>query len=302
MNVTLRQLRAFVAVAQTGSFTLAAERLCVSQSALSGLIKELEQSLGLRLLDRSTRRIELSQVGEAIYPLVEKVLVDLDGTLSEVASIKTLSRGVVRVAASQLMACTLLPEVMSAFAKLYPDIVVKLVDCEVQSISARVFAGEVDFGVGPERDANSDVMSDELFELPFYAVLRPDHRLVHSKSICWGDLTDEVLITLHGEFTDRLSADLRQALRERHLKPDTTVTYMSTALSMVAAGLGCTVCIPYAKSLIQRYELVMRPLVQPEVWRRFYVFTKVNRSMSPAARAFLEFMGERMRGALDEFA
>ena len=71
MNVTLRQLQAFVAVSQTGSFTLAAERLFITQSALSGLIKELEASLGLRLFDRSTRRLRLSVLGAELYPQVE---------------------------------------------------------------------------------------------------------------------------------------------------------------------------------------------------------------------------------------
>ena len=81
MNVTLRQLRAFLAVTRTGSFTLAAESLYITQSALSGLIKELEQVLGVRLFDRSTRRIQLSEVGRGIYPLIEKSLADLDGAL-----------------------------------------------------------------------------------------------------------------------------------------------------------------------------------------------------------------------------
>ena len=125
MNVTLRQLRAFLAVTRTGSFTLAAESLYITQSALSGLIKELEQVLGVRLFDRSTRRIQMSEVGRGIYPLIEKILADLDGALDEVANIKALKRGVVRVAAPQLMACTLLPEVISAFARDFPNITVR---------------------------------------------------------------------------------------------------------------------------------------------------------------------------------
>ena len=114
MNITLRQLRAFIAVARSGSFTLAAESLFITQSALSGLIKELEQSLGVRLFDRSTRRIQLSDIGRGIYPLIDKILADLDGVLDEVANLKALKKGVVRVAAPQLMACTLLPEVIAA--------------------------------------------------------------------------------------------------------------------------------------------------------------------------------------------
>ena len=81
MNVTLRQLRAFLAVARTGSFTLAAESLYISQSALSGLVKELEQSMGVRLIDRSTRRVHLTEAGERLSPMLETVLHDLDEVL-----------------------------------------------------------------------------------------------------------------------------------------------------------------------------------------------------------------------------
>ncbi|HPR08065.1 MAG TPA: LysR family transcriptional regulator, partial [Denitromonas sp.] len=122
MNITLRQLRAFIAVSRTGSFTLAAESLFVTQSALSGLIKELESSLGLRLIDRSTRRIQLSDTGRELYPLVGKILNDLDTVLDEVANLKALKKGTVRVAAPQLMACTLLPEVIAAYSAEHPDI------------------------------------------------------------------------------------------------------------------------------------------------------------------------------------
>jgi len=72
MNVTLRQLRAFLAVARFGSFTVAAEHLYTTQSALSGSIKELENALGVQLFDRSTRRVQLTEVGRELYPLVEK--------------------------------------------------------------------------------------------------------------------------------------------------------------------------------------------------------------------------------------
>src|SRR5690606_21892480 len=122
MNVTLRQLRAFVAVGRTESFTLAAESLFITQSALSGLIKELEQALGIRLVDRSTRRTRLSDVGRDLYPLVEKILGDLDRVMDEVAQRQALKTGVVRVAAPQLMASTLLPDIMAAYSALRPAI------------------------------------------------------------------------------------------------------------------------------------------------------------------------------------
>lgn len=301
MNITLRQLRAFLAVARTGSFTLAAESLFVTQSALSGLIKELEQSLGVRLFDRSTRRIQLSDIGRGIYPLIDKILLDLDGVLDEVANLKALKKGVVRVAAPQLMACTLLPEVIAAYGREFPDVRIRLIDCAVESVASRVFSGEVDFGVGPERDPNSDIDATPLFELPFHAVFPPGHALGAKKRLHWADLIDYPLITLQGQFTERLSVDLHNAMRELDLEPDTTVTFMSTALSMVAAGLGVTICIPYAASLVRLYRLEMRPLIDPEVPRRFYVFTRNGRSLSPAAQSFMDCLFRHVREH-EEFA
>ena len=177
MNVTLRQLRAFAAVARSVSFTLAAESLFVTQSALSGLIKELKQALGLRLIDRSTRRIGLSGTGRDLYPLVSKILHDLDGVLSQAASLKSLTTGLARIAAPQLMASTVLPEVIAAYRRAHPDIQIKLVDCLVESVVSRVFPGELDFGIGPERDPNSDIAATPLFDGPFMAVFLPGHPL-----------------------------------------------------------------------------------------------------------------------------
>lgn len=290
MNVTLRQLRAFVAVARSGSFTLAAESLFVTQSALSGLIKELEQSLGLRLIDRSTRRLQLSDAGRGLYPLVDNILHELDGVLDEVASLKSLKTGLVRIAAPQLMASTLLPEVMAAYSAAHPGVRIQLVDCLVESVMSRVFSGEVDFGIGPEREPNSDITATALFEGPFMAVFPPGHALGQLARICWADLMRYPFISLQGQFTERLATDLRAAVRGLTLAPANEVAFMSTALSMVSAGLGVSTCIPYAASLVRLYGLEMRALAEPVVNRCFFVFTRKDRSLSPAAQSFMDFL------------
>lgn len=292
MNVTLRQLRAFVAVARSGSFTLAAENLFVTQSALSGLIRELEQSLGLRLIDRSTRRIRLSDVGRDLFPLVEKILNDLDGVLNEVVNLKSLKTGTVRVAAPQLMCCTLLPEIIAGFTALHPGIRIRLVDSPVENVAARVLSGEVDLGIGPERDPNPHVEATTLFELPFMAVMPAGHELARRASVQWSDLAGFPLISLGGPFAERLAADLHAAARD--LTVEAKVSFMSTALSMVSAGMGITVCIPYAASLVRLYSLVMRPLIDPVVTRRFFVLGRSDRSLSPAAQAFRGFLFEEI--------
>ena len=261
----------------------------MTQSALSGLIKELEETLGLRVIDRSTRKINLTDVGRNLYPLVGKILNELDGALNEVANLKALKSGSIRIAAPQLMASTLLPEVIAAYNAKHPEIRIKLVDCVVESVMARVFSGEVDFGVGPERDQNSDIAAATLFELPFVAVFPPGHPLQKLPEIRWADIVGYPFISLQGQFTERLSVDLRNAFRDLTLAPTNEVAFMSTALSMVSAGLGVTACIPYAASLVRLYKLEMRPLRDPEVTRRFYVFTKNGNTLAPAAQSFIEF-------------
>lgn len=295
MNVSLRQLRAFLAVARTSSFTLAAESLYITQSALSGLIKELEQTMGVRLVDRSTRRVNLTEAGERLYPMLDAVLQDLDEVLHRVVDPRTMQSGVVRVAASQLLASTLMPDLIAGYQAQYPLSSVKLVDTPVEGVMARVFSGEVELGIGPEREPNSDITSTRLFDGPFMAVFPDDHPLAKVERLRWAHLADYPVITLQGQFTERLIQDLRTEASSEIFTPSAEVAYMSTALSMVKAGLGVTLCIPYAASLVELYGLKMGLLGSPEVHRNFDVFTRRGRSLSPAAQNFLDFIGPKIR-------
>jgi DNA-binding transcriptional LysR family regulator len=294
MNPTLRQIRAFVALAKTGNFTLAAQYMHVTQSALSGLIKELEQTLGVRVVDRSTRRIALTDTGNELYPLFSQMIDDLDRALANIADQAQLRKGIVRVAAPQLMACTLLPQVIAAWRTRYPDIGISLSDSPVEAVTTRVLSGETDFGIGPERDSAPQLEARELMEMPFEAVVPPDHPLAQRRRLGWRDLAAHPLITLRGQFTERLLADMGRGspdtLRDLTLRPAHEVTYMTTALAMVASGLGVTVCMPYAAPLVRLHGLRMLPLDAPVLTRRFFVYTREQRSLSPAAAAFIAFL------------
>lgn len=290
MNPTLRQMRAFVAVAKTGNFTLAAQHMHVTQSALSGLIKELEQTLGARVVDRSTRRITLTDIGRELYPLFSQMIDDLDGALANVADHTQLRKGIVRIAAPQLMCCTLLPEAIADYRARQPDIAVRVADSEVDNVIARVLSGESDLGIGPEREPTPQLEARELFEMPFALVFPQGHPLEQSERVTWQDLTRYPFIALQGQFTERLLADMHALLRDVPLKPANEVAFMTTALAMVSAGLGITVCLPYAEPLARLYQLRMRPLEDPVLTRRFFVYTRAGRSLSPAAESFIDFL------------
>lgn len=294
MNPSLRQMRALVALAKTGSFTLAADHLSVTQSALSGQIKELEQMLGVRVVERTTRKAQLSELGRELYPLFEKMLQDLDRAMADIANRKALKQGSVRVAAPQMLSCTLLPEVIAAYRARYPDVQVRLADSPVEQVPARVFSGEVDFGIGPERDATAEIESRPLFEMPFVVVFPPGHALERRASITWADVDEFPFISLQGQFTERLLRDMHASFRELSLSPFNEVTFMTTALAMVHARLGITVCLPYAEKMVQLYGLRMRPLESPALTRRFFVYTRNARALSPAAESFVAFLQEHV--------
>lgn len=290
MNVSLRQLRALAALARTGSFTQAAAALHITQSALSGLIKELESHLGVRLVDRNTRSAELTTVGHAFVPLVQKILQDLDSALASVDDLKTLRKGVLRLAAPQLMACTLLPDVMAAYRQQYPEVQVRLSDCGVEQVLTRVAAGEVDLGIGPERAAMPGVEALPLFDMPFMVVFPPGHALEKIPRIAWSDAMQHPFIALQGPFTERLALDLHVAPQHLTLHPSNEVSFMTTALSMVSAGLGVTACLPYALSLVRLHQLQMRPLHAPELRRKFQIYRRAGATASPAAERFTAFL------------
>lgn len=297
MNPTLRQMRAFVALAKTGNFTLAAQLLHLSQSALSGLIKELETTLGARVVDRSTRKISLTEIGSELFPLFNQIIDDLDGALSNIEAHTRLKKGTVRIAAPQLMACTLLPGAIAAWQARHPEVQLRLADCALESVATRVLSGEADLGIAPEREPAPPLDSRLLFELPFALVFPQGHPLESRKKVTWQDLGEFPFISLQGQFTERLQADMHEALREVTIKPAYEVAFMTTALAMVSSGLGVTVCLPYAQPLVALHKLNMRQLEEPVLTRRFFVHTRPGRTLSPAAEAFMAFLLEYVQGA-----
>jgi DNA-binding transcriptional LysR family regulator len=243
----------------------------------------------VQLVNRSTRKVSLSEAGREFYPLVARLLQDLDGALDTITDLKALKRGLVRVAAPQLMSASVLPEVIAGFRQQYPDIEIRLSDCMVEHVLPKVHSGEVDFGVGPEREPSADIEAQTLFEIPFVVVFRSDHPLNKKKRVTWDDALRYPVIALKGEFTHRLRADLHESLHDEALNPANEVGFMTTAFAMVSAGLGVTTCLPYASSLIRLHQLQSRPLA-PMVRRKFLVFTRRDRPLSPAAQRFSEYL------------
>jgi DNA-binding transcriptional LysR family regulator len=290
MNMTLRQLRAFVAVADRGSFTGASRQLHLTQSALSVLVRQLERELGVRLFDRSTRHVSLAEPGRDFYPFALRVLNELDHAVTSVGNLRDKKKGLLRLAAPQLMACTLIPPVIAGFTAAFPDVDVKLYDTPPDQMLGAVTAGQVEVAVGPDGDAEQALEKRPLLRDRHWLICRADHPLTRKRKVRWADLAGSPFIAPTRDFMSRLQLQLDQPARGLRIVPAHEVGYMTTAMGMVAAGLGVTACPSYSAPLAKAYGLAMRLLVEPQFYREVCIYSVAKKSLSPAAEAFVEFI------------
>ncbi len=293
MHVTLRQLRAFAAVMATGSFSEAARSLHLSQAALSGLIKELETQVGVRLLDRNTRSVSASAVGQTFEPLVRRVLSDLDEALDSIRNLKELRGGVVRVAAPETLSCTLMPELIAMYNAAHPDVDVRFEDVQMEEVRAGLGNGNVDLGFGPARSIAGDGISEyELWTDPLWVALRRDDPLAAAEAITWKDLKERTLFTYMRAFDANVLSHVPVRSRPDKVVP---VHRVNTALSMLKVKPGGVVCPSMAGSIVQGFGLAFQPLRQPVVSRSISLFVRAKSASAPAVASFVDFTIEFAR-------
>lgn len=288
MNITLRQLRAFLAVAETGGFGRAAERMHISPSALSTLVKELEGQLGLRLFYRSTRVVQLTEAGAEFQPLARKALDDLETAIAGSQALAQVKRGRVTVAASIVVAATLLPWVVQSFTQRQPGIKCILRDGFEETIRDQVRSGEVDLGVGTLIEGEPGLSQVTLYQDHLVALVADGHPLAERGAVSWKELAQYPLICLTEQSPSRTLADAAFQAAGVHAVPAHQASFSSTVISMVAAGLGVAALPVNVRQLSRRAGVQARLLVRPTVKRHLGVFYRSDAELSPAAAAFLQ--------------
>lgn len=295
MDVTLRQLRAFTLVARVGQFTLAARHMHITQSALSTLIKELETAVGLRLLDRHTRRVQLTEAGLRFQQEAEKTLSNLDSAVAELHDLASLRAGRVRVVASTVISSGLLAKAFKEFKALHPDVQFVLHDVAEEDIMRTVLAGNVDFGIGTSNELAHGLDEAHLFDDRFIALFHQDHPLARRRRIAWPELQGLPFIALASKSPIRKLID--QALHRAGLRLNIVneVSFATTVLSLVGAGIGVSVLPMNNHPSLPAFQVRGSRLVDPVITRKISIFTQNRRSLSPAAQAFAEFLHDYVK-------
>ncbi|MPW19798.1 LysR family transcriptional regulator [Paraburkholderia sp. CNPSo 3157] len=284
MNVTLRQLRVFIEVARLQSFSRAGSEIGLTQSAVSRCVRELEAEIGLKLIDRTTREVQLTDVGGNLVASVSRLLGDLDDALREIREIGEQRRGRVMVAASPTIACRLMPQIVAACGKQYPFITLGLRDDVQSDVVRKVKSGEVDFGVIIGPVSADDLIAEALMTDSFCLVSRDDHPLAGRSEVAWRELEGERLVLLDHASGSRPIIDA--ALEEYGVSANVVqeLGHPSTVYGLVQEGIGVSVLPWLAMPLPAGSSLVTRALV-PRAERTVELVRRRDRSLSPAADA-----------------
>jgi DNA-binding transcriptional LysR family regulator len=284
MNVTLRQLRVFIEVARLQSFSRAGDEIGLTQSAVSRCVRELEGEIGLKLIDRTTREVQLTDVGGNLVSSVSRLLTDLDDALREIREIGEQRRGRVVVAASPTVACRLMPRVVASCGRQFPYVTLGLRDDVQSDVVRKVKSGEVDFGVIIGPFSADDLLSETLMTDSFCIVSRDDHPLAAQRQVAWTDLEGQQLVMLDYASGSRPIID---AVMQEYGVSATVVQelgHSATVFGLVEAGVGVSVLPWLALPLPAGAALVARPLV-PRAERTVELVRRRDRSLSPAAEA-----------------
>lgn len=294
MQVKLDDIEAFVAVADLGGFKRAADDLCITQSALSRRLKKLEDALGARLLDRTTRKVSVSAVGEEFLPEARRMLGDFRKSLNDVHELVRLRRGVVSVATNMTIADTVLPRIVARFVGDNPDVRVRVTESSSPQAIDRVLRRESELAIAQVGDGHPELEFLPLIVDHFVLVCHKEHPLAQREVVEWRDVAPFNFIQMRAESgTMRL---LGRALGEmrRHLHGDVEVGHFNALLGFVGQNIGVS-AIPTLVNLKRPdLDLVTRPLRAPSVSRSIGIVTQRGRSLSPSGAAFLALSREML--------
>jgi len=284
MNYSLKQLRVFVAVAKHQSFSRAGDAIGLSQSAISHSMKELEAEMSVRLLDRTTREVILTNAGQRLANRVEPLLDELHAMLLDTRSFGTQHNGRVRIAASQTISAQLMPGCIARSQTDYPEITILLRDQAQRLVLNSVRNAEVDFGIVIDPGLNSDLECETILHEPFLLLCREDHAFSGQQSVKWQQLAGHSLVLQDYESGSRILID--HALSRQGIVAEVAqeVGHPATLFPMVEAGIGVSIIPALALPLPQWSQLVVRVL-EPEINRALMLVRRKNRSLSPAAQA-----------------
>ena len=282
INLGTRELNAFLVLAEQRNFTRAAALCHLSQPAFSALVKALEDTVGARLFDRTTRSVELTAEGRVLIDPARRLLRDADGALADVRDHAARRRGRVAIALLPSLAAGWLPPLLAQFHRQHPGIELDVADVLSDACIERVRAGSADFALASTRTATPELHTEEFCRDQFHLVCPRDHALARRRGrIQLKDLAPHPIVHLARSSSVRQYVEA--ALYPMQLHTMMELDQLSTVAGMVRAGLGITIVPSLTLFHFADPQLATRPLHAPALVRRVYLVRRADRPLSTAA-------------------
>lgn len=293
MKLPVDGVQAFVLVAELGNYGRAADRLALSQTALTRRIQRLEEFVGLRLLDRTTRVTGLTAVGRDFLPLARRLIGDLTEGLDRLRKTAGLALGNVTLATLQSVAFRQLPPILEIYSRYHPQNRVHLLERTGSLVTQAVRGLEADFGIHVLGETQPDLLEDVVTRDPFVVVCAREHVFAKARHVAWAALRDTDLITLGGASGNRLIVESQLIAAGLPPQGRFVVESTPTALALCAANVGVAL-LPTANGSTLAPSLVEVPLIAPVVFRSIGLVRRRGETLSPAAGALYELLKTKL--------
>ncbi|WP_370628205.1 LysR family transcriptional regulator [Bordetella sp. BOR01] len=287
MKISSRDLEVFLALAEEKNFTRAAARCCLSQSAYSARIAAIEQALGARLFDRTTRSVELTSEGTLFMESARRLYTEFSEVVENFRDHAARRKGRVAVAALPSLVASWLPRVMAKYRDAYPGIEMTVIDTLSEACVALLRSGDVDFAITSGVSETDDLETQHLCTDQFFLVCRNNHPLAGVECASGHDVAAYPIVHIarHSSVRHYLDIVLHPA---NPLAGTIEVQHYASVAGLVQAGMGITVVPALTLFHFRRPGLVMRPMNVPGLARQIHLVRRRGRSLSPAARALYE--------------
>jgi len=288
MKIDTAGVQAFIAIAAQRNFRVAAAELHITQTALSRRLQGLEAYLGVKLIERTTRSVELTQIGRDFLPRTRRLLEELETALTEIRETGKALRGDVAIACVPTVGVRYLPRVIQEYSARYPNNRIKILDHSSYGVADAVLRREAEFGINVAGTHDAQLVSVPLLRDRFVLICRDDHPLADHKRVSWRQLERHPLIFAGQLSGNRPLLDLALSADLPKLRSYYEVQRSSTALGLVSEGVGAAVVPSLALQREAYPRIRVIRLVDPIVTRSLVLIAPRNAHLSPAAQALYD--------------
>lgn len=239
--VSIKNINAFIAVAQSQSFAEASNRMHLSQPALSSAVKKLEEQLGGRLFSRSTRRVKLTPEGAAFLPVARRLIADLENAIFDVKQLFNLEQGLLSIAAMPSFAEGKLPSLLSSFGYAQPGIGIRVIDEVMENVIQSVIEQRVEIGFTFAPEDNDLVDFTPMFTDEFVLIMNAEHTLSAAKRLNIDELSGRAFVAMNRGSSTRNWIESTFEQQDLNVKVAAEASQFSTIGNLVASGLGVSI-------------------------------------------------------------